>query len=79
MAPAGAMKWSARAMSESFLLSNMVPQVGVGFNRHIWKSLETKVRKWTSERGELYIVTGPIFDGNHKAIGDNKVAVPTHF
>jgi len=79
MAPAGAMKWDVQAMSESFLLSNMAPQVGVGFNRGIWKSLEERIRKWTTKRGELYIVTGPIFNGNHKTIGDNKVAVPTHF
>lgn len=79
MAPAAAMKWSERAMRESFFLSNMAPQVGIGFNRHIWKSLETKVRKWTSKRGELYIVTGPIFKGDYRTIGLNRVAVPTHF
>ncbi len=79
MAPAGAMKWSERAMSESFLLSNTAPQVGISFNRHIWKSLEGKVRAWTVERGELYVVTGPIYTGSLKHIGGNKVTVPTHF
>lgn len=80
MAPAGAMKWDVRAMSESFLLSNMAPQVGAGFNRGIWKSLETKIRKWTSERGELFIVTGPVFEeGTQETIGENRVAVPSHF
>ncbi len=79
MAPAGAMKWSSRAMSESFLLSNIVPQVGAGFNRGIWRVLEERVRKWTTERGELYIITGPIFEGPTKTIGKNNVAVPSHF
>lgn len=79
MAPAAAMKWDERAMNESFFLSNMAPQVGIGFNRHIWKSLETRVRKWTVERGELYVVTGPIFNGTFTTIGDNQVSVPTHF
>ncbi|MEO2054540.1 MAG: DNA/RNA non-specific endonuclease [Nitrospira sp.] len=79
MAPAGSMKWNARAMDESFLLSNIVPQVGVGFNRGIWKALEERVRKWTAERGELYIITGPIFEGPKRTIGKNKVAVPSHF
>lgn len=80
MAPAAAMKWSAKAMSESFLLSNMAPQVGAGFNRGIWKNLEGKVREWTAARGELYVVTGPIYaSGTHKHIGKNKVTVPTHF
>ena len=79
MAPAGAMKWSQRAMSESCLLSNMAPQVGAGFNRGIWKSLETKVRNWAKARGELYVVTGPIYKSAQKKIGKNKVTVPTHF
>ncbi len=65
LAPAGAMKWDDRAMSESFLLSNMAPQVGSSFNRHIWKSLEGKVRKWTKKKGELYVVTGPVYVRNH--------------
>ena len=80
MAPAGAMKWSRVAMSESFLLSNMAPQIGIGFNRHIWKSLETKVRAWTKSRGELYVVTGPVFSTTaSKVIGQGNVAVPTQF
>ncbi len=66
-------------MSESFLLSNMAPQVGIGFNRHIWKTLESKVREWTEDRGELYVVTGNMYATDHpKTIGRNHVAVPTH-
>ena len=80
MAPAGAMKWDAKAMSQSFLLSNMAPQIGPGFNRGIWRTLEGKVRKWTRERGELYVVTGPIYVSDvPKTIGANKVSVPSHF
>ena len=80
MAPAAAMKWDARAMSESFLLSNMAPQVGNGFNRGIWRVLERNVRDWTSERGMLYVVTGPIYASEElQEIGGNNVSVPTHF
>ena len=84
MAPAGDMNRSERVMSESFLLSNMAPQVGVGFNRNIWRSLETAVRGWVQERGRLTIITGPVFAiGNNRVsyevIGENNVAVPTHF
>lgn len=85
MAPAAAMKWSAHAMSESFLLSNMAPQIGVGFNRGIWRILEDKVRQWAVERGEGYVIVGPAFydtDGDgymkFRLIGKSKVAVPTH-
>jgi endonuclease G len=71
MAPAASMKWDARAMSESFLLSNMAPQVGPGFNRGIWATLEDKVRQWTQERGELYVVAGPIILPNKKLRSDS--------
>lgn len=79
MAPAADMRWDKNAMVECFYLSNMIPQVGQGMNRGIWKNLEENVRKWAINRGELYIFTGPIYDGGvQKTIGDNKVAVPSH-
>lgn len=79
MAPAADMRWDLQAMEECFFLSNMVPQVGIGMNRGIWKNLEEHVRTWATNRGELYIFTGPIYeDGGKKTIGKNKVAVPTH-
>lgn len=84
MAPAEDMDRSRSVMSDSFLLSNMGPQVGIGFNRHIWAYLEAAVRGWVEQRGTLTIITGPVFavdDGqvSYKVIGKNHVAVPTHF
>lgn len=80
MLPAADNKWSEKAMHESFLLSNISPQVGNGFNRGIWAKLEALVRDWTRQRGELYVVTGPVFVGPPLAyIGPDRVAVPTHF
>ncbi len=84
MAPAADMKRKDNTMSDSFLLSNMCPQVGIGFNRDIWQELEAAVRGWVEQRGALTVITGPIFavDSNavtYKVIGQNHVAVPTHF
>lgn len=84
MAPAEDMDRSSRVMSESFLLSNMAPQVGIGFNRHIWSYLEAAIRGWVEQRGTLTIITGPVFavEGgavSYKVIGENHVAVPSHF
>jgi endonuclease G, mitochondrial len=80
MAPAADMKWSPQAMDESFLLSNMAPQIGIGFNRGIWANLEEKVREWAVGRGEIYVITGPIYDPKPiRTIGADKVSVPTHF
>jgi len=79
MAPAADMKWDVQAMAECFYLSNMVPQVGKGMNQGIWRILEDKVRDWAISRGEIYIYTGPVYDGKEelKVIGKNKVAVPS--
>jgi len=79
MTPATSMRWSARAMSESFLLTNVAPQKK-GMNKGIWKFLEQKVRDWVNSRGELYIVTGSIYKNRHPdSIGSDHVAVPDAF
>jgi len=76
LAPAGDMKWSEAAMSDSFYMSNMSPQVPQ-FNRDIWKNLEALVRKWAIEHEEIYVITGPILtDGPYETIGENEVAIP---
>jgi len=80
LVPAAAMAWHAQAMSQSFLLSNIAPQVGVGFNRGIWRRLEAAVRHWVHRRGSLIVVTGPLFEVRPiTRIGDGGVAVPSHF
>lgn len=80
LCPAEDMRREAQTESETFLLSNMSPQVGVGFNRQIWKNLETKVRAWAKKRGNIYVMTGPIYANKpYPTIGPNKVAVPSHF
>lgn len=76
--PAGDMQWSAEAMSQSFLLSNMAPQLG-SFNRGIWKQLETRVRIWARDRGEVLVIDGPYYEGDQFTIGPNQVAVPQGF
>lgn len=85
LAPAADMRASRRAMSESFLLSNMAPQAAP-FNRGIWEDLESRVRDWARRRGEAFVVTGPVFldedkDGvmSFRLLGPSRVAVPTHF
>lgn len=78
LCPAGDMAWNETAMSESFLMSNMSPQVP-GFNRGIWKKLETEVREWTKEFGELYIVTAGVLQDSLPVIGTNRVSVPKYY
>jgi len=49
--------------SETFLLSNMSPQLP-RFNRGVWKKLESAVRKLSEldDVFETYVISGPIFD-----------------
>ncbi|WPP49098.1 DNA/RNA non-specific endonuclease [Catalinimonas niigatensis] len=75
LAPAGDMKFSEEAMSESFFMSNMSPQLPE-FNRGIWRLLEEQVREWALENGKLFVVTGPVFNQRSRRIGDNKVSIP---
>ena len=77
LCPSAAMSFSKEAMLETFYMSNMSPQKP-GFNRGIWKKLESKVRKWAVKNDKIYVVTGPIFYPNkeHKEIGSNGVDVP---
>lgn len=77
LAPSASMDFSEKSMEESFLLSNMTPQLP-GFNRRGWAEIEKSVRIWAKQRGIIDVVTGPLFlDGQEKKIGG--VAVPSHF
>lgn len=78
LAPAGDMKWSAKAMRESFYLSNICPQKP-GLNRGIWKELEEQSRLWAMDNGRLLIVTGPVMTPDMKRLGKNRVGVPKTF
>ena len=64
--------------SETFLLSNMSPQLS-GFNRAIWKGLENRERKWANSRGKLHVITGPVFVSKLAKKMMGRVPVPSHF
>lgn len=79
MCPAGDNKWSAKAMQECFLMTNMCPQTA-GLNSGMWNSLEKSCRTWAQRYGDVYIVCGPVLlKGPHHTIGRNKVVVPEAF
>ncbi|GAA5908492.1 hypothetical protein JCM5296_004775 [Sporobolomyces johnsonii] len=94
MVPAADAKQSQLAMQETFLLSNIAPQVGEGFNRHYWAYLEAFCRNLTKEFEDVYVFTVPLFlpkrdgrDGKWRVSyemiapqgGAPSIAVPTHF
>ncbi|KAJ7632260.1 hypothetical protein FB45DRAFT_911982 [Roridomyces roridus] len=90
MVPAADAKFSQAAMDETFLLSNIAPQVGDGFNRHYWAYLEDWCRRLTKNYADVYVFTIPLYlprqgtDGKwrvtYEVIGSPpNVSVPTHF
>ena len=79
MCPAGDNQWSAAAMEQSFLMTNICPQ-HPNLNRGDWNEMENACRDWARDYGDIVIVAGPIFyKQNHKKIGKNKVVVPEAF
>lgn len=89
LAAAGNHQSHQQHVNDTFFLSNMAPQVGVGFNRNMWNSLERYVRSLVKTSANVYVCTGPLYlprqeaDGKryvrYEVIGTNAVAVPTHF
>lgn len=75
LAPAGDMP-SAPAQAESFSLANIVPQ-NRALNRGLWAAIEESVRRLATERGEIFVVTGPIFEGRSVGAIKGRVLVPT--
>uniref|UniRef100_A0A6A7FN34 Nuclease EXOG n=1 Tax=Hirondellea gigas TaxID=1518452 RepID=A0A6A7FN34_9CRUS len=86
MAPAADNKANINAMTESFLLSNIVPQ-NYSNNSNYWNRLELYCRDVAHKYTNLWVTSGPAFlptevDGKnimqYEVIGSNEVAVPTH-
>jgi endonuclease G, mitochondrial len=82
LAPSADFRWSAKALSESYLYSNMSPQLGA-FNREAWASVEDHVRGYlySNPTSQLYVVTGPVLHTGLPKIerGVNKVSIPEYY
>jgi endonuclease G len=77
MAPAADFMNSVQMMSESFLLTNMMPQ-NPGNNRGIWKYTEEMARYYAQKYNTpMHVITGTIFDANSKTFGNN-VYIPSY-
>lgn len=78
LCPAGDRKFSYKAFEETFLTSNISPQLPE-FNQGIWNQLEQRVRYWTKMYDQLIIVTGGVLNDDLAEIGYESVSVPNYF
>jgi endonuclease G len=75
LAPAGDQP-NAESMAQSFALSNMIPQDPT--NNRTWSKVEKDVRKFVRRaEGAVFVFSGPIFAGQRRTIGANRVWVPS--
>ena len=75
IAPSGDM-FSSESQHESFSLANMIPQEP-SINRGVWERIESGVRRMAKGKGELFVVTGPLFQGDKLDRIAGRVLVPT--
>lgn len=81
LAPSADFRWSEKALSESFLYSNMSPQLD-DFDRDGWAELEGLLRGYVARTGQqLYVVTGGVLKEGLAVIdrGVNKVSIPEQY
>jgi endonuclease G len=72
--------WNRDTGNESFLMSNMMPQLP-GLNRGIWKLLETATGAWVYDSQAAHLIyAGPVYNvATDRKIGKNQVNVPNGF
>lgn len=78
LCPAGDMEFNKKAYEDTFLTSNISPQVHA-FNDGVWNRLEQKVRYWAVKYDDIYVVTGGVLNDSNTTIGKEKVLVPKYF
>lgn len=87
LVPSADRTYDCGVLQEVFYLSNMSPQLH-SFNSGVWEKLERYVRGLTKQYDEVHVFSIPLYlphqEGDKKyvryqVIGENNVAVPTHF
>lgn len=75
MCPSGDRTLTVADNSQTFFLTNMVPQAANN-NRGPWEGLEAECRTIARTGKELFIVSGGVFSGSSSTIGSGAVVVP---
>jgi endonuclease G, mitochondrial len=75
MCPSADRTLTVAANSQTFFLTNMVPQAGNN-NRGPWADLETECRNIAETGKDVYIISGGTFSASSNTIGAGHVVVP---
>ena len=75
MSPNGDMS-TRQSQPDSFSLANMIPQHPCN-NEVLWEGIESAVRDLALTEGELFIVTGPMFEDQNTPFLNGRVGVPS--
>jgi endonuclease G len=81
LAPSADFRYSKKALSESYLYSNMSPQLAK-LNRGRWAEMEDVVRQYVvRNKVQVYVVTAPVLKPGLKKIerGVNKLSIPEQY
>lgn len=78
LCPAADCNISKQANEESFLMTNMSPQLPL-FNRGIWSDLEEWVRETAVSYSTVYVTTGPVFVNNLGTLSEKKITIPGYY
>src|SRR5690606_7080367 len=68
---------SEQAQYESFSLANIVPQDPHN-NQNLWVAIEGITRNFTRSGEDVYVISGPLFEGERLQRLRGRVLVPTH-
>jgi len=68
---------TVRAQRQCYTLANLIPVSRVS-NAGIWKPVESAVREYVKNDGELYVVTGALFINGSSRFLKERFLVPSH-
>lgn len=82
LAPSADFRWSEKALSESYLYSNIAPQLPE-FNRDKWADIENFIRAYMYRypESQLFVVTGPVLNDDLPKLerSPNRVSIPEQY
>ncbi len=63
---------------QTYQWANTAPQLPA-FGRGPWQAVADYERQLVSKHGEVFVISGPLFEGVNRNIGRREVAVPSHY